>query len=499
MTLARTNCVALTGLIGELINVEVDIGDGLPNFSLLGLPDAALLESRDRVRSALINSGQIWPNRKVIVSLTPAWLPKSGSAFDLPIAIALLVASGLDFKIDETVFIGELSLDGTLRQTRGVLPGLICAHKNGIKRAIIPKANAAEAKLIPEIETICFETISELLHWVETGERFDSQILDLEIEHSPIEDFSDIAGQPNARRAAEIAAAGGHNLLMIGPPGVGKTMIAKRMPTILPPLNNEQALEVTAIHSITNSDRAPLSKIAPFVAPHHTTTRVAMVGGGSHSIKPGAISLAHHGILFIDEAPECLPGILDSLRQPLESGSISIARATGNLTFPANFILVIAANPCPCGKFVGKGRACTCTPLQVRRYLAKLSGPLLDRIDLRVKVEPVSRIELAQSGESSHAIRDRVVEARAAAAKRFATENWKINSQIPSRALNQKYRATKPAMAFLHDELDREQITARGLHKILRTSWTIADLAKKDQPDLAEVQSAYKLREGNDY
>lgn len=499
MSLAKTNCVALTGLTGEMITVEVDINDGLPTYSLLGLPDAALLESKDRVRSAIVNSGQIWPNRKVTVSLTPAWLPKSGSAFDLPIAIGILVAYGLNFQINDLVFIGELSLDGTLRETRGVLPSLICAAKNGIKKAVIPKANRAEAQLIPEIQSLCFDNLAEIIQWVETGEKIECETLELAIPVSTGEDFSEIAGQNSARRAAEIAVAGGHNLLMIGPPGVGKTMIAKRMPTILPLLTNDQALEVTAIHSITNSDRAPLSRLAPFIAPHHTTTRVAMVGGGGHTIKPGAISLAHHGILFIDEAPECSFGILDSLRQPLESGSITIARANGNLTFPASFILVIAANPCPCGKFVGKGRNCTCTPLQVRRYLSKLSGPLLDRIDLRVKVEPVSRTELTSSSESSETIRARVIEARSRAKQRFESEKWEINSQIPVRLLHTKYKAKREAMAFLHDELDRERITARGLHKILRTSWTIADLANKEVPDLEDVMAAYQLREGNDY
>ena len=339
----------------------------------------------------------------------------------------------------------------------------------------------------------------EILHWISTGEKFTQSEIELEPFLETKDDFSDIAGQESARRAAEIAAAGGHNLLMIGPPGVGKTMIAKRMPTILPPLTNEEALEVTAIHSITNSDRKPLSRMAPFVAPHHTTTRVAMVGGGGHSIKPGAVSLAHHGILFIDEAPECSAGILDSLRQPIESGSITIARATENLTFPAKFILVIAANPCPCGKFVGKGRNCSCSSLQVRRYLAKLSGPLLDRIDLRVKVESVSRTQLAEGGECSANIRERVLVARNVAASRFSDESWKINSEIPARELRTKYQASKSAMTFLHNELDHERITARGLHKILRTSWTIADLSKAEKPDLEHVELAYQLREGSEY
>lgn len=498
MSIATTNAIVLSGLKGEVVTVEVDIADGLPGFSLLGLPDAALQESRERVKAAIINSNQIWPNKKLIVSLLPAWLPKSGSAFDLPIAMAILGAQGVVKGTEELLFIGELSLEGNLRETRGVLPSLICAYQNGIRRAVIPAANLAEAKLLPELEVFAFEKLKDLIHWFTTGELVTQRELDLDIES--IErtlDFQDVAGQYKARRAAEISAAGGHNLLLIGPPGVGKTMVAERIPSILPPLTKEETLEVTAIHSITNSDREVLSTTAPFISPHHSTTRIAMVGGGAHVIKPGVCSLAHRGVLFIDEAPECSSGVLDSLRQPLESGAITISRATGNLSFPAKFILVLAANPCPCGKFSGKGKGCTCSSVQIRRYLNKLSGPLLDRIDLRVKVENVSRAELASSdNECSTDIRKRVIKARERAASRYANEIWKLNSEIPPRALRTTYKPEKAAMNFLHDELDKERITARGLHKIIRTSWTIADLKGINQPTLTEVKEAYELREG---
>ena len=498
MTIATTNAIALSGINGEVVTVEVDISDGLPGYSLLGLPDAALNESRDRVRAAIVNSGMQWPNRKITTSLLPAWLPKSGSSFDLPIAIAILGASGLFTNIEGTLFVGELSLEGALRDTRGVLPSLISAYQNGIKRAVIPIANLAEAQLLPELEIFTFAHLRDVVHWLINGERViqDEFKLDIEI-NEPNLDFADVAGQRRARRAAEISAAGGHNFLMIGPPGVGKTMIAERLPSILPPLSKEETLEVTAIHSITNSDRAPLSTYAPFIAPHHSTTRIAMVGGGAHAIKPGVCSLAHRGVLFIDEAPECSNGVLDSLRQPLESGSITISRATGNLTFPAKFILVLAANPCPCGKFSGKGIGCTCSSLQIRRYLNKLSGPLLDRIDLKVSVENVSRLELAESeNEPSSVIRNRVISARAKASQRFKDESWKLNSEIPPRALRTKYQPDRKAMNFLHEQLDKERITARGLHKIIRTSWTIADLKEIDRPTLIEVEESFRLREG---
>jgi len=500
MSLAKTKTVALSGINGEVVTVEVDISDGLPGYSLLGLPDAALNESRERVRAAIINSGFNWPNRKTTISLLPAWLPKSGSSFDLPIAMGILAASQELGDISEVIFIGELSLEGALRNTKGVLPALITALQNGIRKAVIPLANFAEAQLLPELEIFPFENLLAIVHWLKTGELITQSEIDLPItdlfESNSHLDFADVAGQRSARRAAEIAAAGGHNFLMIGPPGVGKTMIAERLPSILPPLSKSETLEVTAIHSITNSDRPALSTFAPFIAPHHSATRIAMVGGGAHVIRPGACSLAHRGVLFIDEAPECSAGVLDSLRQPLESGAITISRATGNLTFPAQFILVLAANPCPCGKFTGRGRACTCTSIQIRRYLNKLSGPLLDRIDLKVQVDSVSRMELAENeNESSATIRARVIRARELAAKRFAREPWKFNSEIPARALRTTYKPDRKALNFLHDQLDREVITARGLHKIMRTSWTIADLKGIPIPTIDEVQESFQLRQ----
>ena len=499
MALAISHCIALNGIEGTVVEIEADLNDGVPSWSLLGLPDAALSESRDRVRAAIINSGENWPNKRLTVALSPASLPKRGSAFDLGVALTILSADGKipSQALADTVVIGELSLDGRIRPVSGVLPMLAVARSAGFTQAIVASANQREAALVPDLSIRAFISLKDLLNSLRTNTyEYVAEICNQEIPSIHVKDMSDIVGQSAAKRALEVAAVGEHHLLMMGTPGAGKTMLAERLPTILAPLENEAALEVTAIHSIVGrvNTQSPLITLPPFNAPHHSASRSAIIGGGLGIPKPGAISLSHHGVLFLDEAPEFQSGILDSLREPLESGSISLARSHGNAKYPAQFLLVLAANPCPCGRFVGDGRACQCTPMAIRKYLGKLSGPLLDRIDVQILVEPLSRVALSMSTneESSSAIRERVLQARERSRHRSAY----VNSAIPGKLLRKEFAASDDGMALIHRELDAHRITARGMYKVLRTAWSIADLNGRKKPSREDVVMAYQLRGG---
>src|SRR5215469_4974444 len=441
MSLARTHSIALVGVEGHPVEIEADITNGLPGLLLVGLPDTALREARDRIRAAIVNSKEEWPNRRITVGLSPASLPKRGSSFDVGIAVAILSADGVIplAGIADLMFVGELGLDGRLRPVRGVLPAVAAAAAAGCQSVVVA-----------------------------------------------------------AEKAAEICAAGGHHLLLLGPPGVGKTMLAERLPTLLPRLEPDAALEVTAIHSIAGTlpSGRPLLTEPPFCAPHHTSTRAAIVGGGSGVLRPGAASLAHHGCLFLDEAPEFSRDVLDALRQPLESGEVVLARSGLTARFPARFTLVLAANPCPCSRATSSRAACSCTPLVRRRYLARLSGPLLDRVDVKAEFLPVSKAELLSDRkftEPSSVVAERVALARQRMAFRLRGTRWRLNAEIPGRELRRRYAPAPGALAPLERAMDLGEISARGVDRVIRLSWTVADLGGVARPTAAEISYALGL------
>ncbi len=507
MALARARSVALLGVQGHLVEIEADLSDGLPGVSLVGLPDAALAEARDRIRAAIVNSGAAWPSRRITLALSPADLRKHGSRFDLALAAVVLAAAGAvpQSALDGLGVLGELGLDGTVRAVRGVLPAALTAARAGLTRLVVPVDNAVEAALVPELTVYGAPTLSDLVRHLKgepSGVRL-AQSMDRPADRSsapPGPDLADVLGQAAGRRALEIAAAGGHHLFLTGPPGAGKTMLAERLPGILPALDTEAALEVTAVHSVAGilPADAPLVCVPPFQAPHHTASVAALSGGGSGVPRPGAISCAHRGVLFLDEAPEFPAGALDALREPMERGELSLARAGGSFRFPARFQLVLAANPCPCASAAGDA-ACTCPSVVRRRYLARLSGPLLDRVDLRVQVFPVARAALlddAASGETSATVAARVIAARAAAADRLAPTPWRTNAEVPGPVLRSRWRPPARALAEATRALDRGALSARGFDRVLRAAWTIADLAGRAAPDRGDVTEAVGFRLG---
>jgi magnesium chelatase family protein len=500
MALAKAYAVGLVGLDGHVVEVEAHLAQGLPGLTVIGLPDASLSEARDRVKSAVVNSGQAWPQRRITLALSPAALPKRGSGFDLSLAAAVLAAAGAlpAQALHGRVLLGELGLDGRVRPVPGVLPAVLTAWRAGIEQVVVPLDNLAEARLLPGIRARGVGSLRDLVALL-AGEPYDEPELPRVVRppDGPGPDMVDVAGQVVGRTAIEVAAAGGHHALLLGPPGSGKTMLAERMPGLLPPLDLDAALEVTAVHSVAAAlpRDAPLVTRPPFQDPHHTATVASIVGGGPGIARPGAASLAHRGVLFLDEAPEFSPRALDALRQPLESGSLSITRVGGTATYPACFTLLLAANYCPCAK----PEDCSCPPDTRRRYLSRLSGPLLDRVDMHVEVPRITRAEMLAEdgrGEPSADIAARVAAARSAAAARYAGTPWRTNGDVPPVELRRRWPLDRHTTRPADDAMDRGQLTARGYGRVLRLAWTLADLAGVPRPGQEHVAHALGFRQG---